>query len=97
MDKDKLVSYIDTFRQFKVLVVGDVMLDHYVFGKVERLNPEAPVPVLHAQKEQDATGGAGNVAKNAAALGAHATLLSVVGQDPAAVLLSVAAKREIND
>ena len=97
MNKDTLVSYIDSFRQFKVLVVGDVMLDHYVFGKVERLNPEAPLPVLHAKKGQDATGGAGNVAKNAAALGVHATLLSVVGQDPAAVLLSVAAKREIYD
>lgn len=57
------------------------MLDRYVFGKVERINPEAPVPILEAQDEQYATGGAGNVAKNAATLGAKATLVSVVGND----------------
>lgn len=70
------------------------MLDRYVYGKVERLNPEAPVPILHAQKEEDATGGAGNTAKNAATLGANATLVSVVGGDRAAERVAEAAKKE---
>lgn len=94
MNKEALASYIDKFSQFKVLVVGDVVLDHYVFGKVERLNPEAPVPILHAQHDKDMTGAAGNVAKNAAALGAKTTLIGVVGNDEAAKQIIDAAKVE---
>lgn len=94
MHTDALLGYINKFKDFTVLVVGDVMLDHYVAGKVERLNPEAPVPVLHAQKETDATGGAGNVAKNVAALGAKATLIAVVGKDDTAGVLQDASQRE---
>lgn len=94
MHTDALLGYINKFKDFTVLVVGDAMLDHYVTGKVERLNPEAPVPVLHAQKETDATGGAGNVAKNVAALGAKATLIGVVGKDDTAGILQDAAQRE---
>lgn len=94
MNKEALALYVDKYSQFKILVVGDVMLDHYVFGKVERLNPEAPVPVLHVQKEQDATGGAGNVAKNIAALGGKAVLLAVGGKDETATRLGEAAARE---
>lgn len=94
MHADALLGYIDKFKDFSVLVVGDVMLDHYVAGKVERLNPEAPVPVLHAQEEKDATGGAGNVAKNVSTLGANATLVGVVGKDETAKILRNAAERE---
>ncbi len=65
----------------RVLIVGDVMLDRYWFSAVERISPEAPVPVALVQREQDRLGGAANVALNAAALGAQATLLSVVGAD----------------
>jgi rfaE bifunctional protein kinase chain/domain len=65
----------------RVLVVGDVMLDRYWFGDVERISPEAPVPVVHVGRQEDRLGGAANVAKNAAALGAHVGLLSVVGAD----------------
>ena len=65
----------------RVLVVGDVMLDRYWFGDVERISPEAPVPVVHVGRQEDRLGGAANVAKNAAALGATVGLLSVVGQD----------------
>ncbi|KND60118.1 ADP-heptose synthase / D-glycero-beta-D-manno-heptose 7-phosphate kinase [Candidatus Burkholderia verschuerenii] len=65
----------------RVLVVGDVMLDRYWFGDVNRISPEAPVPVVRVQKKEDRLGGAANVARNAAALGAQAGLLCVVGHD----------------
>lgn len=65
----------------RVLVVGDVMLDRYWFGDVNRISPEAPVPVVHVQKQEDRLGGAANVARNAVALGAQAGLLCVVGTD----------------
>src|SRR3954467_14351192 len=65
----------------RVLVVGDVMLDRYWFGDVNRISPEAPVPVLKFRRSEDRPGGASNVARNAAALGARVTLLSVVGTD----------------
>lgn len=65
----------------RVLVVGDVMLDRYWFGDVNRISPEAPVPVVHVQRAQDRLGGAANVASNIAALGAGASLLCVVGHD----------------
>jgi rfaE bifunctional protein kinase chain/domain len=65
----------------RVLVVGDVMLDRYWFGDVERISPEAPVPVVRVARREDRLGGAANVAKNAAALGAKVGLLSVVGRD----------------
>ena len=67
----------------RVLVVGDVMLDRYWFGDVERISPEAPVPVIRVSRREDRLGGAANVAKNAAALGATVGLLSVVGNDEA--------------
>ncbi len=73
----------EQLRKARVLVVGDVMLDRYWFSTVERISPEAPVPVALVQREQDRLGGAANVALNAASLGAQTTLLSVVGADDA--------------
>ncbi|MEO6352352.1 MAG: D-glycero-beta-D-manno-heptose-7-phosphate kinase [Oxalobacteraceae bacterium] len=67
----------------RILVVGDVMLDRYWFGDVNRISPEAPVPVVHVAKSEERLGGAANVARNVAALGVHAGLLGVVGQDEA--------------
>jgi rfaE bifunctional protein kinase chain/domain len=67
----------------RVLVVGDVMLDRYWFGEVERISPEAPVPVVRIARHEERPGGAANVARNAAALGAQVTLVSVVGDDEA--------------
>jgi rfaE bifunctional protein kinase chain/domain len=67
----------------RVLVVGDVMLDRYWYGEVERISPEAPVPVVRVERTEERPGGAANVALNAAALGAKVTLLSVVGNDEA--------------
>lgn len=64
-----------------VLVVGDVMLDRYWFGEVDRISPEAPVPVVRVARREDRLGGAANVARNIAALGAGASLLGVVGAD----------------
>ena len=72
---------LSAFRRARVLVVGDVMLDRYWFGDVSRISPEAPVPVVKVDRSEDRPGGAANVARNAAALGARVTLLSVVGQD----------------
>jgi D-glycero-beta-D-manno-heptose-7-phosphate kinase len=65
----------------RVLVVGDVMLDRYWFGDVERISPEAPVPVVRIARNEERPGGAANVARNAAALGAKVTLVSVIGDD----------------
>jgi rfaE bifunctional protein kinase chain/domain len=68
----------------RVLVVGDVMLDRYWFGEVSRISPEAPVPVVKVGRTEERLGGAANVARNIAAVGARASLLSVVGKDEAA-------------
>ena len=65
----------------RILVVGDSMLDRYWFGAVERISPEAPVPIVHVSRSEERPGGAANVARNAASLGADVTLLSVVGDD----------------
>jgi rfaE bifunctional protein kinase chain/domain len=67
----------------KMLVVGDVMLDRYWFGEVNRISPEAPVPIVRVEKREERLGGAANVARNAVALGAQAALLGVIGQDDA--------------
>lgn len=77
------MSILPLFEKAKVLVVGDVMLDRYWFGEVTRISPEAPVPVLKVDKVDERPGGAANVARNIASLGAHCTLLSVVGADEA--------------
>ncbi len=73
----------------RVLVLGDIMLDRYVFGEVRRISPEAPIPVLRAQRAHCVLGGAGNVATNVMALGATAILVGLVGDD--------AAGREVRD
>ncbi len=71
------------FGQCQVLVVGDVMLDRYWFGEVDRISPEAPVPVVRVQNSDERLGGAANVARNIAALGAKPMLMGVVGNDEA--------------
>jgi D-glycero-beta-D-manno-heptose-7-phosphate kinase len=80
----------------RVLVVGDVMLDRYWFGAVDRISPEAPVPVVRVTREEDRLGGAANVAVNAQSLGVAATLLTVVGDDePARRLEQLLAEHHI--
>ncbi|UCV24230.1 D-glycero-beta-D-manno-heptose-7-phosphate kinase [Ferribacterium limneticum] len=76
-------SMLEKISQVRLLVVGDVMLDRYWFGEVSRISPEAPVPVVKVQRMEERLGGAANVARNAASLGAVSALLSVVGDDEA--------------
>jgi rfaE bifunctional protein kinase chain/domain len=71
----------DQLKRTQVLVVGDVMLDRYWYGAVDRISPEAPVPVVRVTREEERLGGCGNVAFNVVSLGAQASLLSVVGDD----------------
>lgn len=75
----------DKVARARVLVVGDIMLDRYWFGEVERISPEAPVPVVRVARRENRLGGAANVARNIAALGGQTTLIGVVGDDEAGV------------
>jgi len=79
---------LDKVARVRLLVVGDVMLDRYWFGEVNRISPEAPVPVVKVERVEERLGGAANVARNAAAVGANTVLLSVVGEDEAGRSLS---------
>ena len=79
----KLIGMLSRFNPVKVLVVGDFMLDTYTTGKIKRISPEAPVSVLHVQKEESLPGGAGNVALNVASLGAKVFAVGRVGFDNA--------------
>jgi len=86
-----------SFKNARVLVVGDAMLDRYWFGEANRISPEAPVPIVTIDHEEERPGGAANVALNVAALGARATLLSVVGADePGARLESLLKRRRVH-
>jgi D-glycero-beta-D-manno-heptose-7-phosphate kinase len=71
-----------------ILIAGDVMLDRYWFGEVERISPEAPVPIVSIRRTEERLGGAANVARNMTSLGARAGLLAVIGKDEAAVAVS---------
>jgi rfaE bifunctional protein kinase chain/domain len=84
----------DRLARARVLVVGDAMLDRYWFGAVDRISPEAPVPVVRVQREEERLGGAANVALNVKTLGAQATLLTVVGDDEPARTLRRLLERE---
>ncbi len=74
-------SDVASWRDKRILVLGDVMLDRFVSGRVERLSPEAPIPILHFQSEKFMLGGAANVARNIAALAGEAVLVGVLGED----------------
>ncbi len=79
----RLAGLVEALAGASVLVVGDVMLDRYVYGDVERISPEAPIPVLRVARETAMPGGAGNVARNLAALGGRPHLVAAVGDDAA--------------
>jgi len=83
----KMTSFPMSFQDAKVLVVGDIMLDRYVWGKVKRISPEAPVPVVKVQRSTETLGGAGNVANNLVHLGCQTTVVGVCGEDAAARIL----------
>ncbi|HEV8243439.1 MAG TPA: PfkB family carbohydrate kinase, partial [Nitrospirales bacterium] len=81
MKADALRSYIKKFRNGKVLVIGDLILDQYVWGQVSRISPEAPVPVVTVASETLQLGGAANVSNNIRALGGRVDLCGVIGAD----------------
>jgi rfaE bifunctional protein kinase chain/domain len=81
MGQAELESLFQKFKTLKVLIVGDVMVDNYIMGKVERVSPEAPVPVVDVSALDSRLGGAGNVALNILSMGASPVLCSVVGSD----------------
>lgn len=83
----KSATFFDQFSQLNIVVIGDVMIDRYLEGKVDRVSPEAPVPVVHLQTEENRLGGAANVALNIQALGARPILISVIGEDDNGKLL----------
>nr|WP_293836554.1 bifunctional ADP-heptose synthase [uncultured Arsenicibacter sp.] len=94
MTVDELFTAFDSLR---VLIIGDVMLDSYVWGKVERISPEAPVPVVNVQSRELRLGGAGNVLLNVQALGAEAIICSVIGTDgPGDMLVGQLCDRGLN-
>lgn len=81
MTIEKIQSAINELKGHKVMIIGDLMLDHYMIGGVDRISPEAPVPVVRVEREKSLLGGAGNVACNIASLGGEALLVSTVGDD----------------
>lgn len=81
MSSEHLFTFLDGLDEPRVLVVGDVIMDRYVFGEVKRISPEAPIPVLNVDQAEQRLGGAGNVAANLRAMGAAVSIASVVGSD----------------
>src|SRR5919199_3437906 len=79
--RDRLVELLGAARERRVAVVGDAMLDVYLRGDVDRISPEAPVPVVRVRERRHALGGAANVAHNVTALGAECELVAAVGSD----------------
>ncbi len=94
----RISEIIEKIGRSKVLILGDIMLDEYLFGRVDRISPEAPVPVVEIQSDKLLLGGAANVASNIRALGDEPILLGVVGEDEASVKLSQLLKQhDISD
>ncbi|MHA1809356.1 MAG: bifunctional heptose 7-phosphate kinase/heptose 1-phosphate adenyltransferase [Candidatus Heimdallarchaeaceae archaeon] len=79
--KSRINSILSKFKSARILVIGDVVLDHFVWGSAVKISPEAPVPVVRIEKEDYRLGGAGNVLANLRSLGAKASLFSVIGED----------------
>lgn len=95
--KQRLLKLLEQFKNKKILVVGDIMLDKYIWGDVSRISPEAPVQVVNVVRESYAPGGASNVASNAAALNGNVFMAGIAGNDEAKnILLGELKKRGIN-
>lgn len=88
MTIQRLREITDNFGQARVLILGDIMLDEYMYGSVDRISPEAPVPVVDVTSSKILLGGAANVAANICSLGGEALLIGVVGEDEAAIKIS---------
>jgi len=83
LDLRRLERIVDDFRKVRLLVMGDVVLDEYLWGEVDRISPEAPVPVVHVRDETTVLGGAANAARNVVAMGGMADCCAVIGDDAA--------------
>lgn len=95
--KTKLKSIIQKFPRAKVLVIGDLILDEFIWGKVERISPEAPVPVVVVSSESFMPGGASNVANNIASLGGNSVICGVIGEDKGGHILVEELKKKAVD
>ncbi|MFZ4541092.1 MAG: PfkB family carbohydrate kinase, partial [Rickettsiales bacterium] len=84
----ELTRILDRLATVRVLCIGDVMLDRFIYGTVERISPEAPIPIFTATREERMLGGAGNVVRNLLSLGAQASFAAVVGDDTVATQLT---------
>lgn len=92
-----MLSLIEKFKEQNILVIGDIILDKYIYGDVTRINPEAPVPILNMEKVEYILGGAANVAANIVSLGGKCTLIGQVGKDETKnKVVSLLKKKEIN-
>jgi len=89
----RLKDIVKKFKRARILVIGDLILDEYIWGKVERISPEAPVPVVWANKETHLPGGAANVANNISSYGACVSLAGVIGEDKNAGILKGVLKK----
>lgn len=97
LSKQEYSEIFDSFSNKKVMIIGDVMLDSYIWGNVDRISPEAPVPVVVVKKKAERLGGAANVALNIKALGAEPLLCSVIGDDyNADIFIDLLKKRKIS-
>lgn len=95
MAADKIIN---SFKKLNVLIVGDVMIDSYLWGSTNRVSPEAPVPIVNVSKQEHRMGGAANVALNIMSLGAKPIMLSVIGDDEmGSIYLDLLTKREMTD
>ena len=88
LERERCRALLARFARCRIMVVGDLMLDRYVWGRVDRISPEAPVPVVQVENESAMLGGAGNVVRNLVSLGAQVDVVATVGQDDAARELS---------
>jgi D-beta-D-heptose 7-phosphate kinase/D-beta-D-heptose 1-phosphate adenosyltransferase len=97
LEKQRAAEILNRARACRIVVLGDVMLDEFIWGDVTRISPEAPVPVVNIQRESTRLGGAANVLANIASLGASANVIGVVGHDSAGEKLAAALRHQVND
>ena len=96
ISKQKLSKYNGLFKKTKILCIGDLMLDQYIYGDVNRISPEAPVPIILVNNKISVLGGAGNVARNIANLGGQVNLICILGEDEVSKKAKVLIKKEKN-
>lgn len=97
MLEERLKDALKQFERKRILIIGDIMLDKYIIGSVERISPEAPVQVVHVKQEYSVLGGAANVANNISALGGKASLIGMIGDDDAGkTLVELCRKKDIS-